>query len=70
MQEKGKVEDYIIKNIHVTPINETVKHETNSLKIFADMETPTNFRQDDCAIIKMMINKGHTNTIKHEKGLI
>ena len=53
MQEKGKVANYIIKKIHVKPINETIKHGTNSLKIFADMETPTKFRQDDYAIKKL-----------------
>ena len=64
MQEKRKGADYIIKKIHVKPINVTIKHGTNSLKIFADMETPTNFRQDDYAITKITTNKGQTNTVK------
>ena len=42
MQEKRKDADYIVKKIHVKPINLTIKHGTNSLKLFADMETPTN----------------------------
>ena len=68
MQEKGKVADYIIKKIHVKPINETLKHGTNSFKIFADMETPANFRQDDYAITKITINKGQRNRVRHGKA--
>ena len=63
MQEKRKDADYIIKKIHVT-----IKHVTKSLQIIADMETPTNFRQDDYTITKITINKGQTNTAKKWKG--
>ena len=52
MQENRKDEDYIIKKIHVRAINVTIKHMTKSLQIFADMETSTNFTQDDYTITK------------------
>ena len=68
MQEKRKDADYIIKKIHVKPINVTIKHVTKSLQIIADMETPSNFRQDDYTITKITINKGQTNTVKKWKG--
>ena len=67
MQEKNKGADYIIKKIHVKPINVTLKHEANSLKIFPDIETPTFFRQDDP---QKAINIGQTNTLKTWKGLL
>ena len=41
MQEKIKGAHYIIRKIHVKPINVTPQPGANSLKIFADMETPT-----------------------------
>ena len=62
MQEKRKDPDYIVKKIHVKPINLTIKHGTNSLKIFADMETPTNFRQDDYAITKQKNKRQATHS--------
>ena len=70
MQEKKKGADYIIKKIHIKSIKVTSKHETNSLKIFADIETPKKFRQNDYAIRKITINNGHTNTVKKRKGLL
>ena len=48
-----------IKNLIVT-----LKHVTKSLQIFADIETPTQFRRDDYTITKITINKGQTNTEK------
>ena len=68
MQEKRKEADYIIKKMHVNPINGTLKHVTESLQIIDGMETTTNFRQDDCIITNTTINRGHTNTIKKWKG--
>ncbi len=35
----------------------TVRHGTNSLKLFDDLETPTNFRQDYYAVTKNNILK-------------
>ena len=49
MQEKRKDAEYIFKKSHVKPINVTYE---KSLQIIADMETPTNFRQDDYTITK------------------
>ena len=68
MQEKRKDEDYIIKNIHVKATNVTIKHVTKRLQLIADMERPTNFRQDDYTITIITINKGQTNTAKKWKG--
>ena len=45
MQEKRNKADLIIKQIHVKPINVTIKHVTKGIQIIADMETPANFRQ-------------------------
>ena len=70
MQEKRKAAEYIIKKIHVKDINVIIKLGTYSLKIFADMETLTKFRQDYFAITKITINKGQTNTVKTLKGLL
>ena len=70
MQEKRKGAEYIIKTKHVKHINVIIKLGTNSLKIFADMETLINFRQDDYAITKITINKGQTNTVKTSNGLL
>ena len=57
MQEKRKDAEYIIRKIHVKPINVAIKHVTKSLQRIADMEAPTNFRQDDYTITKITINK-------------
>ena len=54
----------MIKNIHVKHINMTIKHVTKSLQRIADMEKPTNFRQDHYAITKITTNKGQKNTVK------
>ena len=70
MQVKIKDAEYIIKKIHVKPINVALKHVTKSLQRIADMETPTNFRQDDYTITKITINKGQTSTVKTWKGLL
>ena len=43
--------------IHVKPINVAIKYVTKSLQRIADMEAPTNFRQEDYTITKMTINK-------------
>ena len=55
MQEKRNDADYIIKQIHVKSIYVTIKHVTKSLQRIADMEAPTNFRQDDYKITKITI---------------
>ena len=68
MQEKRKDADYIIKKIHVKATNVTIKHVTKRLQLIADMERPTNFRQDDYTITIITINKGQTNTAKKWKG--
>ena len=52
MQEKRKDAEYIIRKIHVKSINVAIKHVTKSLQRIADMEAPTNFRQDDYTITK------------------
>ena len=57
MQEKRKDAEYIIRKIHVKPINLAIKHVTKSLQRIADMEAPTNFRQYDYTITKITINK-------------
>ena len=57
MKENRKDADYIIKNIHVKPINMTIKHVTKSLQIIADIDTLTKFRQDDYTITKISIKK-------------
>ena len=57
MQEKRKDAEYIIRKIHVKPINVAIKYVTKSLQRIADMEAPTNFRQDDYTFTKIPINK-------------
>ena len=46
MQEKIKDTEYMIKMMHVKPINMAVKHVTKSLQRIVDIDTPTTFRQD------------------------
>ena len=43
------------QKIHVTPINVALNYVTKSLQRKADMETPTNLRQDDYTITKIKI---------------
>ena len=57
MREKRKDAEYIIRKIHIKPINVAIKHVTKSLQRIADMEAPTNFRQDDYTITKITMNK-------------
>ena len=64
MREKRKDAEYIIRKIHIKPINVAIKHVTKSLQRIADMEAPTNFRQDDYTITIITINKGQKNTAK------
>ena len=68
MREKRKDAEYVIRKIHIKPINVAIKHVTKSLQRIADMEAPTNFRQDDYTITIITINKGQTNTAKKWKG--
>ena len=53
MQEKRNNTDFIIQQIHVKPINVTIKHVTKALQRISDIETPTNFRQDGYTITKI-----------------
>ena len=66
MQEKRKDAEYIIRKIHVKPINVEIKHVTKSLQRIADMEAPTNFRHDDSTFTKMTINN---RTEKHSEEM-
>ena len=45
MEEKGKSADFIIQQIHVKPLNVTIKDLTKGIHIIADMEMPGNFRK-------------------------
>ena len=53
MQDKIKDAEYIIKKIHVKPINMALNYVTKSLHRIDDMETSTTFRQDDYTITKI-----------------
>ena len=65
MQEKRKDADFIIKQIHVKPINVTIKHTIKGIQRIADMETPANFRQYVYTITKRTVKKGQRNTVKN-----
>ena len=45
MEEKGKSADFIIQQIHVKPLNVTIKDLTKGIHIIADMEMPGNFKK-------------------------
>ena len=66
MQEKRKDSEYIIRKIHVKPINVVIKHVKKSLQRISDMEAPTNFRHDDSTFTKMTINN---RTEKHSEEM-
>ena len=66
MQEKIKDAEYIIKKIHVKPINMTLNNVTKSLQRIADIKTPTTFIKDDFTITKIKIIK---RTLQHSEEM-